>query len=160
VTGDIVTDTTTHRPGSFPSAPNPAEIRRRIDDTIATIRALDTKASILLVVIGLAASATAAADPGRPYGAMLAYALGLVAAYIAMSLLPRRGTWLAAATPAHLTTDQLLDAVAEHARPDEQAAELRSLLVVVDRKVRMLRVALVGLFAVALVVAVVGLAHT
>jgi len=145
---------------SLPATPDPVELRRRIDDTIATIRALDTKASILLAVLALAATATAAADPGRRYGAMLAYGLGLVAAYIVMSLLPRRGTWLAAASPAHLTTDDILDAVAEHARPDEQAAELRSLLVIADRKVGMLRMSLVGLFAVALVVAVVGLAHT
>jgi len=156
-----MTDSTTRPTHTAPAGPgpDPTELRRRIDDAIATIRALDVKASILLATLGIAASATAAADPG-PYGWTLVYVLGLGAAFTAMTLLPRRGTWLTAASPAHLTTDDVLDAVAEHATPASLAAELRSLLVIVDRKIRMLRAAFVGVFAVALAVAVAVLVLT
>ncbi|WP_237536018.1 hypothetical protein [Streptomyces sp. SID3343] len=133
-----VDDTTTGTPG-LDHAALVAALHRRIADRIAGHRAADTKAGLLLAVIGVSAPALEALPAGLAVGA----GAGLALAGVLLVLLPRTDGWLQPTRD--LDPDRVLRLIADRETPRELAAEHERLGRITAGKYALIRAALIVL---------------
>ncbi|MFE2869371.1 hypothetical protein [Embleya sp. NPDC059259] len=144
---------TNHAPSPGQAEATVAQLHRRIDDTIATIRATDQKAGLGLVLVGIAAAALAQLDPAGVYTAAFGFVLATTAMDLLAVLIPRHGSWLGGDVRL-LDAELLVALVAVKDEPTELAHELLSLMSITARKTRLFRAAALQLLLLAVAVTV------
>ncbi|GCE01573.1 hypothetical protein [Embleya hyalina] len=124
-----------------PATASVAALHRHIDDLIANIRAADAKASLVLVGVGVGAGAL---DRLPTTAAWVAAAgLAATATLLGLVLLPRVAGWL----DDDPDPDTILRRIADADHPRALATHYATLRVLVHRKYRLIRGALLTLAA-------------